>query len=122
MYGLEFRQNPMWIVTEGELKAALTAWFYRCPVVSLPGVSNVNLIANAATLTRAAQLGMRLVAVAYDMDKVSNESVLKMEKKLIDTLQMFHIPTVVAEWDGTKQKGIDDALSHGVHVSFHAPY
>lgn len=122
VYGLEFRQNPMWIVTEGELKAALTAWFYRCPVVSLPGVSNVNLIANAATLTRAAQLGMKLMAVAYDMDKVSNESVLKMEKKLIDTLQMFHIPTVIAEWDGTKQKGIDDALSHGVHVSFHAPY
>jgi len=121
VYGLEFRSNPMWIVTEGELKAALTAWFYRCPVVSLPGVSNVQLIANAATLTKAAQLGMKLMAVAYDMDKVSNVNVLQMEKKLIDTLRMFHVPVVTAEWDGTRQKGIDDAVSHGVRVSFHAP-
>ncbi len=121
VYGLEFRQNPMWIVTEGELKAALTAWYYRCPVVSLPGVSNVGLIANAATLTKAAQLGMKLMAVAYDMDKVSNENVLQMEKKLVDTLKMFHVPVVIAEWDGSQQKGIDDAVSNGVRVSFRAP-
>ena len=103
-------QSPIVIITEGEPKAAFTAAKLQMEVWSLPGVNSFHLAFSDDHLEHL-RASSSVVLVAFDADKSTNETVLKMEQNLLNGLKERNIPCGTVEWDGSIGKGIDDNLA-----------
>ena len=113
-YGLPFaKTSSLWYITEGEPKGLFASNALSTPVVTLPGVNSYSLILDDGVLSQMKELGMKMVVVAFDADKLHNERVLSCEKSLADGLKAAGIPVVIANWKEENGKGIDDLLASG---------
>jgi DNA primase len=97
---------PQLVVTEGELKADVSTALLGAPVVSIPGVGSW-----AAGVDAALAWGAREVAVALDMDAITNTRVALAVRLMIDALRAEGLAVAVWRWD-PKFKGLDDHLAH----------
>jgi DNA primase len=95
---------PLLVITEGELKADVATHLLGAPVVGLPGVSSYQL-----AVAHAAASGARRVAVAFDMDGLTNRFVARASRQLVTALRSTGLEAEVWRWDPT-HKGIDDML------------
>lgn len=95
---------PLLVVTEGELKADVATHLLGAPVVGLPGVSSYALAVQLAGV-----LGVRRVAVAFDMDRLLNRFVARASRDLVAALRSAGHDAEVWRWDPAR-KGIDDHL------------
>ena len=103
-------------VTEGPLKADLSADRLGEVVVALPGVG-----VRAGLLETLRELGAGEVVVAFDADKRHKPQVLKAEADLLAELKAAGLEVLVADWDETDGKGLDDLLLAGRAPAL-APY
>ena len=110
-------QSPIVIITEGEPKAAFAAAKLQMEVWSLPGVNSFHLAFSDDHLEHL-RASNSVVLVAFDADKATNETVLKMEQNLLNGLKERNIPCGTVEWDGSIGKGIDDNLAAGGTLRF----
>jgi len=117
----ETQGDAIWI-TEGPLKADITALRLGCTVIAVPGVGNWRPVPG---LVR--ELGAQRVVLAYDMDMWLNPQVMLHAEQLVAALREVrqYIPEADAEapialqwarWDGRRAKGIDDALVAGLEI------
>lgn len=56
---------------------------------------------------------VKRVIVAYDSDWKTNETVAARRNELIEALRIMDVTLIVADWDGSNGKGIDDLLANG---------
>lgn len=95
---------PLLVVTEGELKADVATHLLGAPVVGLPGVGSY-----ALAVQLAGALQPRRVAVAFDMDGLTNRFVARATLQLVTALRSAGHEAEVWRWDPA-HKGIDDLL------------
>jgi hypothetical protein len=102
---------PLLVITEGELKADVATHLLGAPVVGLPGVGSYGLAVQLAGV-----LQPRRVAVAFDMDGLTNRFVTRASLQLVTALRSAGHEAEVWRWDPAL-KGIDDMLlaQRGVH-------
>ena len=107
------KTSSLWYITEGEPKGLFASNALSTPVVTLPGVNSYSLILDDGVLSQMKELGMKMVVVAFDADKLHNERVLSCEKSLADGLKTAGIPSRNCKLERRKWKGIDDLLASG---------
>lgn len=95
-------------VTEGLLKANVTAYFLKSKVIGVPGVSNW-----AEVPDYVAELKPRVVVIAYDADLLYNPAVARNLAALANTLKSLNWKVAIAQWSPKYGKGIDDVLANG---------
>lgn len=120
-YSLYMHDNDdksIFLITEGEPKAAITNDRMHYPVLSAPGVTSYQLLATDQVLNRCKAMGMKIVIIATDADKYQNQKVLVAEHQLIYALQEKGIIVGTAEWSINYGKGIDDCLVNGYWPEF----
>lgn len=104
------------IVTEGVLKADLVSQLWGHRVIGLQGVGGWRRGVEAIRRLRA-----RSVVLALDADVESNPDVARAEAGLVEALRTGKVFTLLARWDGSQAKGLDDALAAGVPVDLVEP-
>lgn len=102
------------VITEGELKADVSTALLGAPVVSIPGVG-----AWASGVDLALAWGVRDVAVALDMDAMTNRRVAAAVRCIVDELRREGLTAAVWRWD-PKFKGLDDYLAARAAGATHA--
>lgn len=108
-------------VTEGEKKGIIGNHILKAPFITLPGVSSFNLLLNQSVLDYLRNKGTKIVLIAYDADKNTNEAVFRAEQRVVDALQKEGFMVALAEWDESLGKGIDDILVKGYRPNFAMP-
>jgi len=99
----------VWI-TEGVLKADISALKLEEPVLGIPGVTTWK----ADDILRSLwTLGAEEVIIAFDADLRENESVKAQRDKLASELLKYGYRTLIAEWEIEEGKGLDDLLVAG---------
>jgi len=96
------------IITEGIIKANITADRMGRAVIAVPGVT-----ITADVIPLLTQLGATGVWLAYDNDAATKPEVARAEQKLIDTLSALTCTVHRLSWAVT-WKGVDDALTSGI--------
>lgn len=109
-------------ITEGEKKGAFANHVMRAPFISLPGVDSWKLLFKGRVGERPVDIlkknGCRIIVVAFDADKGTNEAVLDRERKTADALRQEGFVLGVASWDINLGKGIDDLLAGGYKPTY----
>lgn len=104
-------------ITEGEKKGAFSNFIMRAPFIALPGVDSWTLLFKGKNGERPVDVlknnGCKVIVVAFDADKCTNETVLDRERKTVDALRQEGFVLGVASWDINLGKGIDDLLAGG---------
>lgn len=93
-------------LTEGPLKADISALYLGMPVFGVPGVGN-----HADAIRKASALGVKSTMVAYDADLTRNPQVRQAAKKLILELAQVGITGIPVIWNELSGKGLDDLLT-----------
>lgn len=96
----------VWI-TEGVLKADISALKLEEPVLGIPGVTTWKIDDILQSLWT---LGAEEVVVAFDADLRENESVKAQRDKLASELLKYGYRVFIAEWEIEEGKGLDDLL------------
>lgn len=92
------------LITEGELKAAVSTALSGRPVVSVPGVSNW-----PKGLEMARAWGSRVVVVAFDADVRTSPDVARAQRELLLALRAEGFDARLLTWP-EPHKGLDDFL------------
>lgn len=90
-------------VTEGPLKADISAHYLGKVFVAVPGVAAWREVEPVLK-----KLGVREVVVAYDADKRENTAVQKAQEDLVRSLRGYKV--IPAGWDPNLGNGLDDAI------------
>lgn len=93
------------VVSEGELKSDVATALAGWPVVSIPGVGSW-----ALAIDLAHAWGASSVAVALDMDALTNRTVALAVRCLVDELRREGFEVATWRWD-RRFKGLDDLLA-----------
>ena len=106
-------------VTEGGKKAMVIAEVLKVAVLCLPGVQTYSKLfepeeGGASIMEQLSAEGVRLVVVAYDADKESNEAVASAEQGLLKELFNHGFTVGRTMWNQAFGKGIDDSIMEGV--------
>lgn len=96
-------EKRVW-VTEGPLKADVSAHYLGARFLGVPGASAWS---NVVEATRA--LGVKEIVLAYDADQKENPTVKKAAKELSSELKQNRVKVLPAAWPLKIGKGIDDA-------------
>ena len=102
--------------TEGEKKAIVANMMLNVPVISIPGVTNFNMLFKPeegykdSLMQAMRDKGMKLAVLVYDADKASNEVVLRNEQNAIKAFVDNGVKIAVGEWNPAWGKGLDDIL------------
>lgn len=109
-------------ITEGEKKGAFANYKMRAPFIALPGVDSWTLLFKGKNGERPVDIlknnGCKIIVVAFDADKSTNETVLDRERKTAEALRQEGFILGVASWDIHLGKGIDDLLAGGHKPSY----
>jgi hypothetical protein len=95
-------------ITEGEKKAMALAYTLGVHAISVPGVTSYSSVYDFLPYLEKA--GVRLIILAFDMDKFSNPRVSLAEHKLMLDLINKKYSLANTYWDSYMGKGIDDVL------------
>lgn len=120
---LGFYMNPsrddMYIayVTEGEKKGIIGEDILHAPFISVPGVSSYGKLIEGSAgnrpIDRLKELGIKVLIIAFDADKATNEKVMQSQERTVNLLRKEGFIMGLAEWDISYGKGIDDLLFNG---------
>ncbi len=102
------RQQSLW-VTEGPLKADVSAHFLGAIVLGVAGVGNWHDVPKFVQSLSEPGVSPQVV-VAYDADLGDNPQVAESRKALVSALIAAHAVVSVAVWPKGQGKGIDDVL------------
>ncbi len=106
-----------WYITEGEKKGIYGEDCLKSPFVSLPGVSSWSKLFDGKAGERAVDffrtMGVKIVIVVFDADKICNPMVYKKQEELVEKLQEENFLVGIGNWDPSLGKGIDDLLRAG---------
>lgn len=109
-------------ITEGEKKGAFANYKMRAPFIALPGVDSWRLLFKGKDGERPVDIlrnnGCKVIVVAFDADKGTNEAVLDRERKTAEALRDEGFILGVASWDINLGKGIDDLLAAGCKPTY----
>jgi hypothetical protein len=108
------RQELVW-VTEGPLKADVSAHYLGATVLGVAGVVNWHDVPKfVQPLSRPGAPAQ--VVVAYDADAQENAQVAESRKALVSALLAVHAIVSLAIWPMSQGKGLDDVLKSGGRV------
>lgn len=107
----EKAHGAIWI-TEGPLKGLIASQRLNACVLAVPGVSNFQ---GVFPLLDGAPTGLSVV-VAYDADAAAKIEVWRARESLCYALRARGLDVKLANWDGSKAKGVDDCLLAGLQV------
>lgn len=99
----------VWI-TEGPLKADISAYVLGETVVAVPGV---NVWRGTGLIPTLKSAGVREVVVAFDADAEVNGRVAQAEERLASALEEAGFEVLSASWPLARGKGLDDLLLAG---------
>lgn len=109
-------------ITEGEKKGILGNALLGAPFMSLPGVNSFSLLLRMYKGVRVIdwlkKMGVAVIIVAFDADKMFNEKVLACQEKVVEIVKAEGFMVATAEWNINVGKGIDDILKAGVKPGF----
>lgn len=110
-------------ITEGEKKGIVGEYYTKNPFISIPGVSSVSLLITpnkdgVRPIDYLKKLGVKIIIVALDADKITNEAVMKAQSRVCDILDDEGFFVAIAEWDITLGKGLDDLLVAGYEPDY----
>lgn len=117
-------RGDVMFMTEGATKGAIACQHLKLQGLFEAGVGNYRRMVKALIEIEKETGIMYKVILALDMDKYTNVDsqgrypVLEAEKATIQLLKATGHQVAIAEWDGTKAKGIDDALQMGLKVKY----
>lgn len=94
-------------LTEGPLKADIAHFLSGQPFIAVGGVNALSELENVLFLLK--EKGVKKILVAYDMDYLTNEHVVKAESTLYSMIRKYGMSADRLTWD-TRYKGIDDYL------------
>jgi hypothetical protein len=106
---LERRGNQIWI-TEGALKANISADILGETVIGVAGVSNWK---PGNILDSLKELHANVIVIAYDSDSLLNPTVKLHGSSLADTCKQEGYNVQIASWPNSLGKGLDDLLLNG---------
>lgn len=101
--------NRVWI-TEGPLKADISAHILGQTVVAVPGV---NAWRGTGLVLNLKATGIREVIVAFDADAEVNELVAQAAERMASALEEEGLEVYLASWPLSQGKGLDDLLLTG---------
>lgn len=98
------------LVTEGAIKAKFTASKMRIRSVAEAGVGNYrNLISTIQEIENIEGKRFKIL-LALDMDKYSNDDVIKAEISTVALLKSLGYSVTILEWNVEDGKGVDDKI------------
>lgn len=106
--------TPVWI-TEGPLKADLLHQAYGVSTIALPGVGNWRPLL-ADPMVAPGRTPCVVLAFDQDPDPAVGRLVARARSDLSVLLHGKGLDVKVAVWDGSRAKGIDDAIQAGLRV------
>lgn len=116
--------NPgVCFITEGEKKGIMIAEKRGALAISLQGVSSYAVLFNTSNelgktaIDNLREMGIKIIVVCYDADKVKNKNVLGSEKGTIELLKKSNFRIGIADWNPNVAKGIDDLINKGLNPS-----
>lgn len=125
IYDPERDRSGVAYITEGYKKGVIGNYYKRYPFITLPGVGQFSAIVNhpdkqlniAEFLKR---IGVQIIIVAYDSDKVVNRNVLRNEEGVIELMKQYGFRVGVADWSMHRAycKGFDDLMVMGLDCSY----
>lgn len=98
------------LITEGGLKAKITASKMQIRTLGEAGVSNYRNTLNTLQKIEKLENKKYKIILALDMDKYKNEEVMKAEIKTVALLKAAGYSVTILEWSELDGKGIDDKL------------
>jgi DNA primase len=101
------RIQRVWI-TEGPLKADISAHFLKETVMAVPGVTMWKACGVVPELVRR---DIKEVVIAYDSDAATNPNVARAARQLSNALRSLNLQVVQAHWE--HYKGLDDLVLAG---------
>ncbi len=104
------RANKTIFITEGALKADIINEKYEAGIVAMAGVTAVNHQKLVNTIFEEFP-DLERVVIAFDMDWKENEAVRKALLSLLNVLKERYISVLVANWDKSLGKGLDDLVN-----------
>lgn len=117
-------RGDVMLMTEGATKGRAACQNLKLQGLFEAGVGNYRrLIKDLIELEKETGIQYKVI-LALDMDKYTNVDsegrypVLEAEKVTIQLLKATGHQVAIAEWDGSKAKGIDDALQLGLKVKY----
>lgn len=123
----EYESEDTLLVGEGALKMKIACEKLKVLGMAQAGVNNYNALVTEIQMLEIKNRVKYNVIIALDMDKNTIKTefngkefypVLDAEKKTIDLLKLTGHNVIVAEWDISKGKGIDDALFAGAEINY----
>lgn len=106
------------LVTEGALKGKIASEYLGVEVYAEAGVDNYRALVSELTAQEEIEGVKFNIILALDMDKVDNKDVLRAEKSTIALFKGTGHQVAIPAWDGSKAKGIDDALRLGLRITY----
>lgn len=119
LYTLPGDDMSIFHIVEGEPKSIYSNYRLKSPVISVPGVNSYKILFSEGWIDKMKAMGMKLVVVAYDADKVTNKDVLFYESSLVNELINHGVAVAIADWDEADGKGLDDLLAGGHMPQYH---
>lgn len=114
----EVKRQDILLVTEGAIKGRIASEKLGFKGIFEAGVGNYNSLIKNIQLLETKNNCKYNIILALDMDKTENTDVMKAENKTVSLLKGTGHQVALAEWNGKKAKGIDDALMLSLPVSY----
>lgn len=110
------------IASEGEKKAIRGNDALKMPGIDIPGVSSYDKLFTTRIgkniLEKLRNRGTQYIAVAFDADKFQNKMVMDAEHGFVNAILSSGFKAIVASWDTSAGKGLDDAINSNARLEF----
>lgn len=106
------------LITEGAIKAKFAASKLKIRTLAEAGVGNYrNLVKNLQELEKSENKKYNIL-LALDMDKYSNDDVIRAEISTVSLLKSLGYNVTILEWNEEDGKGIDDKINFSKFEGF----
>lgn len=123
----KIKREDIIFVGEGALKLKIACEMLGYKGMAMAGVTNYNALSKELQLLELKTRIKYKIILAFDMDKYENIQelngnefypILDAEDKTVDLLKLTNHKVAIAEWNGNKGKGIDDALINRAKLNY----
>lgn len=114
----ELKRQDILLVTEGAIKGKIASEKLGFQGVFEAGVANYNNLIKNIQLLEIKNNCKYHIILALDMDKTENPDVIRAENKTVSLLKGTGHQVALAEWNGKKAKGIDDAIIYNLPIKY----